>query len=135
MTTKTDHSAGDTISHTFSKEERLCSKKLINELFAKGSSFNLYPLRFVFLSDPDREPTEVPQVLVSVSKRYFKKAVHRNLLKRRMREAYRLHKHIFQGNPEQVPHYLGIIYVGKEEAPFKIIEKKLNYGLVRLMNR
>jgi ribonuclease P protein component len=39
----------DTISYSFPKEERLHSKKLIAELFSKGSSFNLYPLRFVYL--------------------------------------------------------------------------------------
>ena len=122
-----------TIPNTFSKEERLCSKKLIAQLFTKGSSFNLYPLRFVFIKAETPAP-QFPQVLISVSKKYFKRAVDRNRLKRQIREAYRLHKQQLlaeNGNPIAV---LGLIYIGKEKKAYSIIEKKLNLGLVRLLN-
>ncbi|GEO03755.1 ribonuclease P protein component [Adhaeribacter aerolatus] len=119
-----------TISYSFPKEERLCSKKLITELFSKGSSFNLYPLRFVFIKNA--QPVAAPpQVLVSVSKKYFKKAVDRNRLKRQMREAYRLSRHLLQVNNQYPLQLLAIIYIGKEKSPFNLIQKKLNLGLER----
>jgi ribonuclease P protein component len=117
---------------TFSKAERLCSKKLISQLFAKGSAFNLYPLRFVVL-EAETPAVQFPQVLISVSKKYFKRAHDRNRLKRQIREAYRLNKHrLLSVNGRSVA-VLGLIYIGKEKAAYNVIEKKLNSGLVRLV--
>ncbi|WP_439880416.1 ribonuclease P protein component [Pontibacter sp. MBLB2868] len=121
-------------SYTFSKEEHLCSKRLIALLFSKGSSFNLYPLRFIIYSPQEMSPG-TPQVLLSVSKRYFKRATDRNRLKRQMREAYRLHKHILTRNPEQAPLLLGILYIGKEKKTFQSIQKKLISGLERCLSK
>src|ERR1700742_3332466 len=77
--------------YTFKKEERLCNKRLIDGLFHNGSSFLCYPYRvqWAFTNEPQQWPA---QVVLSVSKKRFKRAVDRNLIKRRMREAYRLHK-------------------------------------------
>src|SRR5271170_3084196 len=77
--------------HTFKKEERLCNKKLIDGLFHSGSSFLCYPFKVSWLVV--EEPRIYPaQIVFSVSKKRFKRAVDRNLIKRRMREAYRLNK-------------------------------------------
>ncbi|WP_276499835.1 ribonuclease P protein component [Pontibacter litorisediminis] len=129
-----EQQAGQPNSYTFSKEEHLCSKRLISLLFAKGSSFNLYPLRFVYYTPQDLPPGQT-QVLVSVSKRYFKRAVDRNRLKRQMREAYRLNKHLLSQQPEQAPCLLGILYIGKEKKSFHSIQKKLISGLERCLNK
>ena len=72
----------------FGKFERLCSKNDIQELFTKGSSFYFAPLRVKYL----RAEGDSHRVLISVPKRLFKKAVDRNLVKRRIREAYRRNK-------------------------------------------
>ena len=120
--------------YTFKKEERLCSKKLIDELFHSGSSFLLYPFRVVWLKHP--LPTELPvQVVINVPKRRFKKAVHRNLIKRRIREVYRLNKsselyHFLESHSAQL--LLGIQYVGKEIADYDLIEKKFKRTLLQL---
>ena len=81
--------------YTFSKEERLCSKKLIERLFAGGNrSFPAFPLRVVYMPlSADENPTDV-SILISVPKKRFKHAVKRNQVKRQVREAYRLNKHI-----------------------------------------
>ncbi|SFC15933.1 ribonuclease P protein component [Parapedobacter composti] len=76
--------------HRFPKEERLCSKRLIERLFHHGSSFFIYPYRVTFLRVDGLNPKV--QVLLSAAKRRFPHAVQRNRLKRRMREAYRLQK-------------------------------------------
>jgi ribonuclease P protein component len=74
----------------FGRAEKLKSRKSIEELFAQGRSFPAYPLRVVYRFLPAEQGSI--QAGVSVSKRYFKKAVDRNRLKRLMREAYRLQK-------------------------------------------
>jgi ribonuclease P protein component len=129
-----EQQAGRPTSYTFSKEEHLCSKRLISLLFSKGSSFNLYPLRFVYHTPQDMSPGP-PQVLISVSKRYFKRATDRNRLKRQMREAYRLNKYILYHNPGQSPRLLGILYIGKEKKSFDTIRKKLISGLERCLSK
>ena len=81
----------DNIPHTLGKEERLCSRKAIEDLFSGGhQSVSAYPIRAVFMP---REQSGV-RIMVSVSKRYFKRAVKRNLIKRQIREAYRLQKEL-----------------------------------------
>ncbi|HEY2581409.1 MAG TPA: ribonuclease P protein component [Mucilaginibacter sp.] len=113
--------------YTFKKEERLCNKRLIDELFHNGSSFLCYPFKASWMLS--HESVHFPvQILFSVSKKRFKKAVDRNLIKRRMREAYRLHKqeclyNMLDGADKKIVLSLG--YIGKEIAPYDLIEKKM----------
>ena len=83
-------------SATFSKKERIVSQKLIEQLFSKGNSHSTsaFPLRSVYMEKEREEGEEPVLVLVSVSKRHFKRAVKRNRVKRQIREAYRHHKAI-----------------------------------------
>ena len=120
--------------HTFPKEEHLCRKKLIEELFSKqNSSFGVYPLRIVWIKAA-APTTAPPQVLISVSKRTFKRAVDRNRLKRLIREAYRLNKYRLteQPNGHEIA-LLGIIFTGKEKSPLTLVEKKLISAFHRLL--
>ena len=72
------------MSRTFKKEERLCSFNEINDLLRRGKSFFTDPFRVVFVKmEGDRQD----KILISIPKRNFKRAVDRNLLKRRIREA------------------------------------------------
>jgi ribonuclease P protein component len=76
---------------SYNKFEKLKSRKQIELLFAKGKSISAFPVK-VFYLPIDHTPLHPVQVGVGVSARNFKKAVDRNTIKRRMREAYRLHK-------------------------------------------
>lgn len=105
---------------SFKKEERLAGEKHIKELFEKGSSFHLYPFRVLTLPNPDSEP-KINRVLISVSKRNFKRAVDRNLIKRRIREAYRTQKDLITGNS----FLLAFVYTAREIEPFQAIKGKL----------
>ena len=80
-----------TNKETFSKTERLCSKKAIEALFENGKSFYCSPFLIVWTYSTSDMPFPA-KVAFSVSKKGFKLAVTRNLIKRRTREAYRKNK-------------------------------------------
>ena len=100
---------------------------LIKELFEKGSSFYLFPFKVHFSSNPDQN-FPFHQVMFSVPKRNFKKAVDRNLLKRRMREAFRLNKDMLPASNKLLIAY---IYTAKEILTFTQIQERL----VKTLNR
>lgn len=113
--------------YTFKKEERLCSKKFLDELFNNGSSFLIYPFRVSHL--PVKLPVKFPvQLVVTAPKRRFRRAHDRNLIKRRVRELYRLGKqeHLYQALTESnIQLLLSVQYVGKEILDYSFMEKKL----------
>ncbi|MFO7257714.1 MAG: ribonuclease P protein component [Bacteroidota bacterium] len=111
---------------SFRKSERLYKRKEIQELFEKGSSFHLYPFRVVVLRQ--EPPGRNHKVLISVPNRVFRKAVDRNLLKRRIREAYRLQKHKL---PEG-PLLLGFVYTGSKLLSFAEISQKMALAFGRI---
>lgn len=77
---------------SFTKEEKLCGIKAVSELFALGRTINMPPLRVVYRAISSDDSLHPVRVLISVPKRHFKKAVDRNLIRRRIREAWRKNK-------------------------------------------
>lgn len=134
MTSLENHKgSGD---NRFPKEERLSSKKLIEELFDKGSSSYLHPFRLFFKPGGLPPDQKFPQLLVSVPKRNFKKAVDRNRIRRQIKEAYRINKKALfsEIGPDFTPPHLAILYTAKEKISFKKLEEKLILILKRLKN-
>ena len=78
-------------SHTLTKEERLCGKTTVSALISSGKWGTTPHLRFCWSAGHE---TGLNRLMVSVPKKFFKRAVKRNLLKRRLREAYRLQKEL-----------------------------------------
>ncbi|MCB0572442.1 MAG: ribonuclease P protein component, partial [Phaeodactylibacter sp.] len=70
--------------YTFDRGERLKSRKVIGQLFKDGKSFAQYPLRLVYLPVPERRSTFPVQFTVSVPKKKFPSAVHRNRIRRQV---------------------------------------------------
>jgi len=110
-------------AYTFRKEEKLCSQKIIGEIFLSGTSFLCYPLKVVWKEEV--LPTLFPaQVVFSVPKRLFKKAHDRNLLKRQLREIYRYRKQelyqLLDLNDRKIA--VMIVYIAKEKLEFSQIE-------------
>lgn len=119
---------------SLNKHERLKSKKLIDELFADGQSMKAFPLKVVFKEIQAAESTKAPILFgVTVGKRIFKRAVDRNLLKRRMREAYRINKVPINEYLINKQKHLTMmtIYTSKEIEDYKTIES----AMLKLMTR
>lgn len=106
---------------TYSKVEKLKSRKIIDLLFSEGKSVSKYPLRLVYT--PTEEGNEKLLFGVSVSKKYFKRAVDRNYFKRVLRECYRLNKYLIHDNLDQ-PYAIMLFYQTKERLSYQEIHEK-----------
>ena len=120
--------------HSFNKQEKLCKRTLINNLFETGKSFVQYPIKVVWLYNEEVLPYPA-QAGFAVSKRLFKNAVDRNLIKRRMRETYRQNKHILYNSLNQNNKNLiaMFIYIGKDIVAYKDSELKIVLSLQELI--
>ena len=107
---------------TYPKKEKLKSKTTIDLLFSEGNSVSKYPLRLVYVENKE-ENAELIKFGVSVSKKYFKKAVDRNYFKRVLRETYRLNKNLLIDHLEK-PHAFMFFYQSKERLSYQEIEEK-----------
>lgn len=113
------------MKHTFHKSEKLCGQITIDHLYAHGKRFVSWPLRVTYLPCSDQT-----QVLIWAPKSLFKHAVDRNHLRRLMREAYRLNKHIL--TDKGVHMQIAFNYIDKEQQPYAVIEKAMRKALGRV---
>lgn len=128
----------DTEKNTLCKGERLCSKKAIEQLFSGGAkSLSAFPLRAVFMTVERTEDSTPVSILISVSKKKFKRAVKRNRMKRLIREAYRKNKHGLVRLVEEKGQRLVIafIYLDNELHTAEDIENKVKDILGRVMDK
>ncbi len=124
------------MNNTFCKEERLCSKILIDELFSNsGDKIKFTEFPFVLIAKKTKLSTSFPaQMLVSVSKKKVKQAVKRNLIKRRTKEAYRLNKNKLYNylTSKEENLILSFVYISNKPLPYQLIEEKIIVLLSRL---
>ena len=122
-----------TYDQKFRKDERLCSQKLIDDLFLRGNSFYKFPFRLVWLPS-DKNTIYPAQIAISVRKKQFKRAVDRNRIKRRIREAYRKNKSELYTELERLNLRIAfmIIYTAPEIMEYTEIEGKIILILKRL---
>ena len=121
--------------HALPKCERLCSLRALRRLFEEGRSGFVYPFRYTYLTEESTSPSV--EVLFSVPKRNHKRANKRNLLKRRMREAYRLNNGELKS--EAIDHGkaldIAFIYSTKEVLPSTTIAHAITKILAEVAQR
>ena len=118
------------------REERIHGRDAFRALLATRRGFIAFPLRVVFRLLP-RAPQDPPaRLAVSVSKRRFKRAVKRNRVKRLVREAYRLNKHLLHPviPPDQRLDIL-LIYIHDQLPTYVNIEKAMQHAIQKLANQ
>ncbi len=113
--------------NTFPLKEHLKSKKVIEQVYANGVSVTSYPLRAIFIEQPQTEQEPTAAILINVSKKRFRHAVDRNLVKRRIREAYRTSKHTLidtlQSQEKKIA--VAIIYIDNRHNSTAFIKRKM----------
>jgi len=121
----------DNPKYTLPKSERISRKHILDKLFVDGKSFVVYPLRVVYLTCLEQQE-EPAAMMVSVSKRKFKRAVKRNYIKRRVREAYRLNKHRLQ-LPLQIQNIaIAFLYLSTELKSFETLNSRMEVVMDQL---
>ena len=120
-----------TARYFLKKEDKLKSRKAIDELFKKGKNFSNYPLKVIWV--PGNKIATL-QAGVGVSSKNFKKAVDRNRIKRLMREAWRLQKNGLHTQLEQNYKSMSVffLYVGKEQPAYELIFEKMGSAIKKL---
>jgi len=121
---------------SYSKEEKLKGWKLVQELFSKGKTFTVYPVK-VFYMQPDVKLNNAVKVGVGTSARHFKKAVDRNRIKRLLREIYRiekipLHDYLKSSGKQAVIFFL---YVDKSMPEYSELKTKMHLALHKLIKQ
>jgi len=111
---------------TFSKGERLCNYHRIQKLFQEGNSLKKYPIKLLYLAVDSQEINN--QVLISVPKRKVRRAVHRNRIKRLIRESYRKQKSLLSSS-----YSLAFVYMGTEEISYTQVSQLVDALLKQLL--
>ncbi|MFK5981538.1 MAG: ribonuclease P protein component [Flavobacteriaceae bacterium] len=116
------------MNFSFPKSEKLKSRKTIELLFSEGKTITKFPIKVFFLPIENANYT---QAGFAVPKRNFKNAVDRNRIKRQLREAYRLQKHLLK-NENGLKFAIFFLYIGKEKLPYSKIETAMKSLIKKL---
>lgn len=127
-----------TTNNTYSKQEKLKSRKALEQLFAKGKSFSVFPIKVFFtVSDVSVSDGALVQAGVGVSSRIFKKAHDRNKVKRLLREVYRTQKQPLYTSVASNQQQLNVffLYIGKELPVFADLQVAMEKTLEKLIRK
>ncbi len=119
--------------NTYNKKEKLKSRKQLDALFKSGKTFTVFPVKLFYAFGDEQD--NMIKTGVGVSKKFFKKAVHRNRIKRLLREAYRtekqpLHLHLDSSKKQIV---LFLLFIDKELPSYTLLKEKTRLCIQRLI--
>lgn len=121
--------------NTFPKKEHLCGKLLVDALYERGEAFFVYPFRVIYRIVPQTHEDVAVLCMAGVSKRKLKRAVHRNYVKRQIREAYRNNKHelwdIVRSRGAQL--HVSFNFIGEKCEKTSLIERQMKKSLKKLV--
>lgn len=117
--------------NTLKRSEKLKSSRIIGELFSSGNIITSLPIKLFWKTDPDYNPKIPCRMAVTVSSRNFKKSVDRNLIKRRIREAYRLNKQDLFNllSDKNTSHILVFLYLPKSICSYQEVAE----GVIKVL--
>ncbi|MEJ6753659.1 MAG: ribonuclease P protein component [Flavobacteriales bacterium] len=117
----------------FPKNQKLCSETVIKEMFSSGKSFTTSGLRLVWKLDNNKDGVAVKSIIV-VPKKKIRLAVKRNIIRRRLKEAYRLNKIELENmlKNKQLQLSIAVIYQKGKILPYKTVEEEIKLILERL---
>jgi len=118
---------------SYNKKEKLKSKKQLDKIFASGKSFTIFPIKVIY--NLVEEQDSIIKTGVGVSSRFFKKAVHRNRIKRLLREAYRTEKqplHIYLNNNQKQLNVF-LLFAGRSLPAYSLIKEKMKLCIERVI--
>ena len=121
------------MKENFGKEYKLCSKLIIDEVFATGERLHLFPFQLIFLQK--KNYSKVPfQLLISVSKKKMKLSVDRNHVKRLIRESVRKNKVILESflTLNSIQLTICLVYISNEKLSFSDMNTKICKLLTKL---
>jgi ribonuclease P protein component len=115
------------------RHERLKQRKVIRKLFEEGTIKKFYALA-LYVQQYQTENFPYHKILITVPKKHFKSSVVRNKIRRRIREAYRQHKHLLYNKTFDFPFLLGYVYISKTIKSYKLIEQQVINSIHYLLN-
>lgn len=123
----------NTQSLELKKDEIISKRDDINLLFTKSESFKMFPFKVLHRLGEESEGSFL-KTGITIPKRLFKKAVDRNLLKRRSKEAYRNHRNELKTTLTESKKevHIMLIYIAREQLDYTQIEEKIILTLQRL---
>ncbi len=121
--------------YSFKKTERLTGKKNIEQLFLTGNHFKIKPFKILWQIVDKENVSSGSRLLISVPKKVHKLSVDRNLIKRRIRESYRINKEPFINflSENNITVHWGVIYLSAEILPYKLIETQMILTLQQII--
>ena len=121
------------LTNSYSAKEKLKSRKLLDQLFTKGRSFSVFPVKVFYMPLPATADHPV-KAGVGVSAKHFRKAVDRNRIKRLLRECYRLNKQPLYATVATKQKQLAVffLYIGKEIPEYPLLNEKMLAALQKL---
>ena len=117
----------------FPKKQKLCNETAIKKMFSNGKSFVVEPIRLVWKVEENTDKEAIKSIIV-VPKKKLNLASTRSIVRRRMKEAYRLNKIELEAslNSKNIQLNIAVIYQEEEILPYKVIEEKIKLILSRL---